>query len=68
MLTSLVGVFFGCRHRRTTFPLTRPAGPRPAFRRTHVTCLDCGKEFPYDWTAMQEEKGTSQKAKVKSQK
>ena len=52
MLTSLVGVFFGCRHRRMTFPQTEMAGRRPTSGSTHVTCLECGKEFPYDWATM----------------
>jgi hypothetical protein len=58
MLQSLIDTLFGCSHQRTTFPLTptrRTAGaalsstPRNG---TYVTCLDCGKEFAYDWKAM----------------
>jgi hypothetical protein len=51
MLQSFIETLFGCSHQRTTFPLTpthRNAGPA----RTYVTCLDCGKEFAYDWKAM----------------
>jgi hypothetical protein len=46
---------FGCAHRRTTFPLTTPyrklgsSIARPADTATYVACLDCGKEFRYDW-------------------
>lgn len=36
---------FGCRHSRTTFPITRD-------NRTYVACLKCGKEFTYSWTEM----------------
>ena len=58
MLQSLIDTLFGCSHQRTTFPLTptrRSTGvalsstPRNG---TYVTCLDCGKEFAYDWKAM----------------
>ena len=52
MLTSFVAVIFGCRHSRTTFPLTPKPGAGPADSGTHVTCLDCGKEFQYDWETM----------------
>jgi hypothetical protein len=51
MLSALFEVVFGCRHRRTSFPITPPAGARPAGV-TYVTCLDCGTEFKYDWAAM----------------
>jgi hypothetical protein len=42
--------FFGCSHERTTFPLTPKPGATST--ETYVTCLDCGKEFAYDWTEM----------------
>jgi hypothetical protein len=48
--------FFGCAHRHTTFPITpvRSAkGQNAAAKRgTYITCLDCGKEFAYDWSMM----------------
>lgn len=47
---------FGCWHRRLTFPLTARRGTlRPIAARetgTYVVCLDCGKEFGYDWQRM----------------
>jgi hypothetical protein len=57
MLNSLMNLVFGCPHRRTTFPITpgrksglvQSATPRHA---TYVVCLDCGKEFDYDWSEM----------------
>jgi RNase P subunit RPR2 len=56
MLTKLVDAMFGCRHARYSFPLTVRAGVRrdSAVRRTgtYVTCLDCGREFRYDWQQM----------------
>ena len=56
MLQSFLSKLFACSHQRTTFPLTpgrKSAGPAPGARNgTYVVCLDCGKEFAYDWTAM----------------
>jgi len=58
MLQSLLNTLFGCSHQRTTFPLTpgrtqgafaAPAGGRNG---TYVVCLDCGKEFAYNWEEM----------------
>ncbi len=55
MFQSLLDVFFGCSHRRTTFPQT-PAHRRTSVSaqpgRTYVVCLDCGKELNYNWTEM----------------
>ena len=53
---SLFDLVFGCSHRRCSFPIT----VKGKFRRsvaasvtgTYVVCLDCGREFPYDWTEM----------------
>lgn len=59
MLQSWISSLFGCSHQRTTFPITRgrkSLGPHAAAascNRTYVVCLDCGKEFDYDWRAMQ---------------
>jgi len=47
MLQLLIDTLFGCSHQRTTFPLTPTHS-----KSTYVTCLDCGKEFAYDWKAM----------------
>ena len=56
MMAQLIEVFFGCRHSRYSFPVTiRGARPRPqasALTGTYVACLDCGREFPYDWQEM----------------
>jgi hypothetical protein len=56
MLGKLYDAFFGCRHSRYSFPVTvRHARRRPqaaALTGTYVACLDCGKEFPYDWQEM----------------
>ena len=56
VISKLFDVFFGCRHSRYSFPVTlRAAAGRPqagALTGTYVACLDCGKEFPYDWQEM----------------
>ena len=55
MFQSFLNSLFSCGHQRTTFPLT-PArtqmAPAAARNGTYVVCLDCGKEFSYDWTHM----------------
>lgn len=49
-------LLFGCWHRRLSFPRTvRTGRARPVAARqtgTYVVCLNCGKEFPYDWEEM----------------
>jgi len=56
MVAKLIDVFFGCRHSRYSFPVTiRGAARRPqaaVLTGTYVACLDCGREFPYDWQEM----------------
>jgi hypothetical protein len=58
MLQNFVNTLFGCSHKRTTFPITPARKPAihaaPSANRngTYVVCLDCGREFGYDWTEM----------------
>ena len=54
MITSLLNSLFGCSHRRTTFPITpaRRAGFVNSDKGTYVVCLNCGKEFDYNWKEM----------------
>jgi hypothetical protein len=56
MMARLFDAVFGCRHARYSFPVTiRGKGRRPqagALTGTYVACLDCGREFPYDWQEM----------------
>jgi hypothetical protein len=56
MISSLVDIFFGCWHKNYSFPITTKKGQRrsgaAALTGTYVVCLDCGKEFPYDWQEM----------------
>ena len=58
LLGSLFDLLFSCKHRRTTFPFTpvrrKTAGTQGEFpAETYVVCLDCGKQFAYDWEKMQ---------------
>lgn len=52
----LASLFSGCIHSRTTFPLTprRRASNTARFTPSspYVVCLDCGREFDYDWRTM----------------
>ena len=56
MIASLIDALFGCRHSRYSFPVTPRVGSRRpqagALTGTFVACLDCGREFPYDWQEM----------------
>jgi hypothetical protein len=57
MLQTILNTLFGCAHQRTTFPLTplrKSTGhSNPVHRNgAYVVCLDCGKEFSYDWKEM----------------
>ncbi len=56
MMKGLLDAFFGCWHVRCSVPITVRAGQRrsgaAAVTGTYVVCLDCGKEFPYDWERM----------------
>ena len=52
---SVINSLFSCGHKRITFPQT-PAremltstGERHG---TYVVCLECGREFRYDWSQM----------------
>jgi RNase P subunit RPR2 len=55
MFSKLWDAMFGCRHTRYTFPITVRAGSNRTLAQrtgTYVACLDCGKEFRYDWHEM----------------
>lgn len=56
MIGKVVEKLFGCRHTSYSFPVTvRHAKRRPQaamLTGTYVVCLDCGKEFAYDWQQM----------------
>ena len=57
MLGEVFDLLFGCGHNKYSFPITTRKGstPRNEAARvtgTYVVCLDCGKEFAYDWQEM----------------
>jgi hypothetical protein len=56
MMTKLFDAVFGCRHSHYSFPMTVRRGTRrssaASLTGTYVACLDCGREFPYDWNEM----------------
>ncbi len=56
MFTKMMDAVFGCRHSRYSFPITIRANAHrsasAARAGTYVVCLDCGREFAYDWQAM----------------
>jgi hypothetical protein len=64
MIANFLGKLFGCWHNRCSFPISVRHGARRAgaasLTGTYVVCLDCGKEFPYDWQEMRVVGATSQ--------
>jgi hypothetical protein len=56
MLAKISDLLFGCRHKHHSFPITKRSGQRRSGASlptgTYIVCLDCGKEFPYDWQHM----------------
>lgn len=56
MIAALLNSLFGCSHSRTTFPLTpsrrTQLSSQVSRQGTYVVCLDCGKEFDYNWKDM----------------
>jgi hypothetical protein len=57
MLVDVFDMLFGCWHKNYSFPITARKGTNNNSRAarvtgTYVVCLDCGKEFPYDWNQM----------------
>jgi hypothetical protein len=56
MISNLFNALFGCWHMHCSFAITmravshRTSATTPTG--TYVVCLDCGKEFQYDWHEM----------------
>lgn len=52
----ILDIMFGCWHKRISFPQSSKPGQRRSTAScqtgTYVVCLDCGKEFAYDWQTM----------------
>jgi VWFA-related protein len=51
-VAAMVDWFYGCSHRRQSFPITLGA-------ETYVVCQDCGCRFAYDWSKMRAGKRSS---------
>lgn len=58
MIQSFLNKMLGCSHERTTFPQTplrkngAPQAPGATRNGTYIVCLDCGREFAYNWNEM----------------
>jgi hypothetical protein len=52
MIRSFLNRVFDCSHRRLTWPITPVRKPGVPSGETYVVCLDCGKQFAYDWDQM----------------
>jgi len=57
MFANVFDMLFGCWHKNYSFPITaKKANSQYSHAAdltgTYVVCLDCGKEFPYDWEQM----------------
>jgi hypothetical protein len=51
MINSILNLF-GCSHRRLTRPITPVRKHGDPTGETAVVCLDCGRQFAYDWNHM----------------
>lgn len=47
MIATLSDILFGCLHENTSFPQGRDGVD------CHINCLDCGREFSYDFQRME---------------
>jgi hypothetical protein len=57
MFANVFDMLFGCWHKNYSFPITAKKANNQYSHAadltgTYVVCLDCGKEFPYDWEQM----------------
>ena len=70
MIGSIFDALFGCWHKNYSFPITTRQGqrrnPAAALTGTYVVCLECGKEFPYDWREMRVLDGAAKAAAAMS--
>ena len=48
MISEVLNLLFGCRHKRLTRPITPVHKPGTGSIGTYVACLECGKQFQYD--------------------
>jgi predicted transcriptional regulator len=66
--SAIFDALFGCAHKRYSFPITAKQGQRrnqaASVTGTYVVCLDCGREFPYDWQEMKFVSANASEAKL----
>jgi hypothetical protein len=68
-MAKVIDILFGCPHNKTTFPITLKTTRHSdvaGSRNTYIVCLDCGKEFPYDWQQMKLKPCSSPAAKIRA--
>jgi len=55
-MVRFLDALFGCSHKNFSFPITKRRSQRrsaaASVTGTYIVCLDCGKEFAYDWQQM----------------
>lgn len=51
-IRSIINRVFDCPHKRLIWPITPVKKPGAPSRETYVVCLDCAKQFVYDWDKM----------------
>ena len=54
-LDGLLDCLYGCCHRRTSFPITLRMtvnGQQSRHADTYIVCVECGRQFAYDWATM----------------
>jgi hypothetical protein len=54
-LENLLDCLYGCSHRRTSFPITLRMtvnGQQSRHAETYIVCVECGRQFGYDWATM----------------
>ena len=52
MIDTVLNLLFRCSHRRLTRPVAPITKAGQPHSQSYVVCLDCGKEFAYDWQSM----------------
>jgi hypothetical protein len=52
MIDTVLNLLFRCSHRRLTRPITSLSKVGQPHGEPYVVCLDCGKQFSYDFKTM----------------
>jgi len=71
MILNLFDMLFGCWHKNYSFPITARGAKRrtaaASVTGTYVVCLECGKEFPYDWQEMKVVSATPKSHRIRTE-